>query len=311
MVEKINNKLLNLGYCCINTTLAKSNIRSNRDCKSSTINKKGIEHAGKLFYLNLQDLYKIIQWNEKHNIRLYRMSSCIAPWMSKYNFNELSNYNEIVDICEKIGNFVKINGHRLTFHPGHFDVLASKSKKVVENTIIDLNRHSEIMSMMNLSETPYNAINIHINGVYGNKSETFKRFSENFSLLELHTQNRITLENDDKTGQWSVNDLYQYTRLYKSTQNIPIVFDYLHHQCHNDLFDENEALLLARKTWIDVNCKQLCHYSSSKINENSISMKRAHADYVYEKINTHGLSLDIELEAKAKELALLHYLNTY
>ena len=35
--------------------------------------------------------------------------------------------------------------------------------------------------------------------------------------------------------------------------------------------------------------------------------KRAHADYIYEHIETYGLILDIELEAKAKELALLQY----
>jgi UV DNA damage repair endonuclease len=35
---------------------------------------------------------------------------------------------------------------------------------------------------------------------------------------------------------------------------------------------------------------------------------QAHADFLYEKIKTYGLSIDIEIEAKAKEQALLKYL---
>jgi hypothetical protein len=39
--------------------------------------------------------------------------------------------------------------------------------------------------------------------------------------------------------------------------------------------------------------------------------KRAHSDYIYEFIDTYGLSLDVELEAKAKELALKKYVKQY
>jgi UV DNA damage endonuclease len=36
-------------------------------------------------------------------------------------------------------------------------------------------------------------------------------------------------------------------------------------------------------------------------------MNRAHADYIYEPIPTFGYEVDVELEAKAKELAVLKY----
>jgi UV DNA damage endonuclease len=48
------------------------------------------------------------------------------------------------------------------------------------------------------------------------------------------------------------------------------------------------------------------------IHENSEQTnKRAHADYIYEFIDTYGLALDIELETKAKELALIKYMKQY
>jgi UV DNA damage repair endonuclease len=53
----------------------------------------------------------------------------------------------------------------------------------------------------------------------------------------------------------------------------------------------------------------LFHYSESKnLNENVTGNPRAHADYVFNKINDFGLTIDIDLEAKAKELAVLDYL---
>jgi len=40
-------------------------------------------------------------------------------------------------------------------------------------------------------------------------------------------------------------------------------------------------------------------------------MARAHADYIYEPIDDYGLSLDIELEAKAKERAVQKYVKQF
>ena len=58
--------------------------------------------------------------------------------------------------------------------------------------------------------------------------------------------------------------------------------------------------------------RQLVHYSScKKIHEDSSVVNRAHADYIYEKVNSYGLSIDVDLEAKAKDHALMNYLKKY
>ena len=57
--------------------------------------------------------------------------------------------------------------------------------------------------------------------------------------------------------------------------------------------------------------KPLFHYSSCrKTFENFESKAQAHADFIYEKINDYGYAVDIEVEAKAKELAVLKYKET-
>jgi UV DNA damage endonuclease len=92
----------------------------------------------------------------------------------------------------------------------------------------------------------------------------------------------------------------------------PVTFDYHHHWCYSDPMPEEQALKLASTTW-PKGIKQLCHYSScKKIYEDQSSTNiRAHADYVYDRINDYGLDLDIELEAKAKEKALLQYVKQF
>jgi UV DNA damage endonuclease len=126
-------------------------------------------------------------------------------------------------------------------------------------------------------------------------------------LLSPSAQSRLILENDDKPAQYSVNDLY---RIYQSI-GTPITFDYHHHRCYEDPMPEEEAIRLAASTWPE-GIRQLCHYSSAKkLHEDSTAIIRAHADYLYEPINTYGMEIDIEIEAKAKELALQKYQKEY
>ena len=47
--------------------------------------------------------------------------------------------------------------------------------------------------------------------------------------------------------------------------------------------------------------------SSPKTLEDNSSKQIAHADYIYEEIKTYGLDFDTEIEAKAKDLAVLKY----
>jgi UV DNA damage endonuclease len=150
-------------------------------------------------------------------------------------------------------------------------------------------------------------MNIHVGGSYGDKDAAKQRFVENFKRLSPSAQARLVLENDDKPAQYGVEDLYE---IYEKT-GIPITFDYHHHRCYEDPIPEKDALELCAKTW-PAGIRQLCHYSSSrKLNEDDTAILRAHADYVYEKIETYDMDLDIELETKAKELALLKYVDEY
>jgi UV DNA damage endonuclease len=158
---------------------------------------------------------------------------------------------------------------------------------------------------MGLPATHWHKINIHVGGAYGDKGETLKRFAENFKLLSANLRGRLTVENDDKTGLYTVADLVP---LHEKT-GIPVVFDYFHHKLHPGTQTEEEAFLTAFNTW-DV--KPVFHYSSSRRNyEDPACKKESHSDWVYEEINTYGRDVDIMLETKMKERSLFQYLEKF
>ena len=193
-------------------------------------------------------------------------------------------------------------GHRLTAHPGPFNVLVSPNEDVVQNTITDLTIHADIMDFMGLSRTPYNKLNIHCNGVYGDKESALDRFCKNFERLPMSVQSRLTVENDDKATMYSVKELYD--GIYKRI-GIPIVFDYHHHRFCTGGLSEQEALELAISTWPD-DIVPVVHYSESRSEEQLDESIRpqAHSDLIKQLPNTYGNNVDIMVEAKHKELAI-------
>lgn len=298
----------NIGYCCINIELSNKGISTNRGMIKRTFEAKGLNYASELFLKNSKDLFEVIKWNQENGFKVYRMSSCLCPWMSEFEFTDLPDYEEIKKVLSEAGKFALDHGQRLSFHPGQFTILASPNFDVVKRGIKDLNQHSQIMDMLGLPVSPYAAINIHVGGSYGDKKESMKRFCENFDLLDENTQKRLVVENDDKGSMYSVKDLYEGIF---SKRSVPITFDFHHHRFCPGGLSEEEALKLAATTW-PTGVKQLTHYSSCRrTHEDSTNSTKpqAHADFIYEKINTYGLDIDIEAETKAKEQAVLRYRN--
>ena len=298
---------MNLGYACINMTLSekKPKVTTNRSMIKRTFLEKGTDYAAELSLLNCRDLVEILKWNVENDIKFFRLSSNIFPWASEYQIEDLPTYQKIKTILSGCGHYARQNGVRLTSHPGPFNVLVSPNEKVIQNTLIDLTNHGKVFDLLGLDRTPYNKINIHCNGVYGDKQSAMDRFCKNFELLPESIQTRLTVENDDKASMYSVKDLMNiHERI-----GIPIVFDYHHHKfCTGDL-SEQEALELAMSTWPE-GITPVVHYSESKaLHESNEKLKpQAHSDYINNLPNIYGNKVDIMVESKAKELAILPHM---
>lgn len=300
--------------------------------KKATVDKGGLQYLSEVTLHNLKTLQKILEWNKKHKITFFRVGSELFPWTSRYNIRELPLIDDIEYYCLEIGAYCKKHGIRLSFHPGPFNVLCSPDEDVVNKTIKELNDHSEIFNLMGFKPSHYNKINIHVGGVYGDKESALKRWSENYYRLEEHTRKRLTIENDDKASMYSVKDLMQLHEM--CNKELPIVFDYFHHQFCTGGWTEQEALEAAISTW-PKGIVPAVHYSESRrqeyqqlvldiINNNRIPFDeldrfptlkmayesfgdikyQAHSDMVQGPINCYGNTIDVMLEAKQKEQAL-------
>lgn len=287
---------MNLGYACINVCLSEKGITTNRGMIRKTFMEKGVQYASQLALQNVLGLLKILEWNLAHGIRVFRITSELFPWASEYRLEELPDFTEIRATLEEAGRLPI----RLSTHPGPFNKMAGTGA-TLQNTLKELETHSQLFDLMGLEPSHWNKINIHVGGAYGDKEGTLKRFAHNFKLLSTSLQKRLTIENDDKPGLFTVAELHPLWEL----TGIPIVFDYFHHKLNPGLQSEEEAFLTAYETW-DV--KPVFHFSSSRKEYEEPSAKReAHSDWVHEPINTYGKEVDVVLETKMKEQALLRY----
>jgi len=217
------------GYCCINLSLAKDKISTNRGMVRKTFDEKGLDYVSDLSLLNVKDLKKIIQWNSENEIRMYRMSSDIFPWCSEYELSDLKDFVEISKTLKECGDLAKLTDQRITFHPSPYGVLASDRPDVVKKAIKEISQHGEMMDLMGLDRTHFYPINIHVNTTKPAKEEAAARFCENFKFLSDSAKSRLVLEVDDKKSQYNAQDLFDMVYL---KIGIPLTFDYLHNQCN-------------------------------------------------------------------------------
>lgn len=325
--------MIRFGYCCNNMTLGDQGIRTGRTMIDRKFQQGGMQLASDISLANARDLLPILHWNERNDIRLFRIGSEIFPRWNHYEIADLPDIEEITHHLHAAGDYAREHGHRLTTHPGPFHILGAEKQEIVDNSIVGLERHSEMFDLMGYAPSFENLINIHIGATYGDKRSTIDRWLSNYEKLSDSLRARLVLENDDKASMYSVRDLYE---MVHSVTGIPITFDYWHHTFNTGDLTEEQAFFMARETWEKHGVTQCTHYSESRRREQQLQIERmfehhgismeniaqwptfhkeykaftkikeqAHSDYIVSLPNTYGVdNLDIEVEAKAKELTL-------
>lgn len=295
---------MRLGYACINMTLRKNGIRTNRSAIKRTFKEKGPEHIANLTLQNSKDLLKVLEWNEAHNIRNYRISSDLIPWASEIDLDRMPRVDEIRFALRQAGDFARQHGHRVTFHPGQFNCLASPREHVILNSIKDLEYHAWVADALGLPRSPDAVINIHVGGAYGDRDSALDRFCKNFERLSEGVRTRLTVENDDKKSCYSTLMLYEgvHRRI-----GIPVVFDSHHWSLGPQDQDYESAIRLAAMTWPE-GVRQNCHHSNSRRElDDPKASPVSHSDFYATPFDPLDLDPDVDLECKKKEVALLKY----
>lgn len=301
--------MINYGYACLNTELRDNNIFNSRTMRKKTFQEKGLSYTSKLCLQNVRDLITILNWNYKHNIKLFRISSEMFPWASEYELEDLPDFENIKTCLEIAGKYADVTGQRLSFHPGQFNCLASDKPHVIENSLKDLEIHSKIFDLMQRPKSTYAKINIHLGSTCnGNLEQAAYNFCKNFDQLSDNMKSRLTVENDDKVNMFSAKFLYE--KIYKQI-GIPIVFDAHHFELGPQDSSYEDAYLMAYESWGNV--RPTFHYSNSKktYEDDSCRVYTAHSDYYYKPFVAVKDNVDVMLEAKMKEKALQKYLSDF
>ena len=78
------NKPIQLGLCCLNTVLRaqKPPVFASRKMIIRTVKKKGIDTLKQKILQNLRDILTMMDWNEQHGIKVFRLSSELFPHKS-------------------------------------------------------------------------------------------------------------------------------------------------------------------------------------------------------------------------------------
>jgi len=287
--------------------MGKSAPTTNRTMIRKTFDQKGVSYASELALQNCRDLLPILESNVKNKIYFFRLSSNLFPWASEYQISSLKDFEGISLALKQAGEFAKTHGMRITSHPGPFNKLCSDSETVVQNTLTDLRIHGEVFDLIGLPRTHESKINIHLGGAYGEKDVAISRFIKNFKRLPESVKTRLTVENDDKPSLYSTKELVE--RLTPDT-GIPIVHDQHHHLFCDGGITQEEAMIMAASTW-PKGIRPVIHYSESlseEVGDPKIK-PQAHSDYIVKEIQTYNLEIDVMVEAKKKDLALLNYLS--
>jgi len=294
-----------LGLCCMNVTLKKQKppVYAARRIIVRIIDERGIEELKRRILANLDDLLKMIEWNEKNGIRVFRLSSELFQHKNNPRVPDY-DYDFALEHLTKIGELARKYNHRLTFHPGQFNVLASPHQRAYEQTLKDLDYHATVFDLMKMGKD--SVMVIHGGGVYKDKEGTLQRWCENYRKLSEKIKDRLVLENCEKS--YSIIDCL---RIHDMT-GVPIVFDTHHFECYKllhpteEFMDAREYIPMILETWKKKGIKPKFHVSeqgSGKIGHHSDYIDIL-PDYLLEIPVKYDVKIDIMIEAKMKELSI-------
>ncbi|OJT06819.1 UV-damage endonuclease [Trametes pubescens] len=143
-------------------------------------------------------------------------------------------------------------------------------------------------------------------GMFGDKDATIQRFKEVYTTrLSDEIKARLVLENDEMC--YNADDLLPICE----ELDIPIVFDYHHNWIFPSVLPLPELIARINAIWHRKGIKPKQHLSSPCPGAESVMEKRKHADRCYELPPDLPDDMDLMIEAKDKEQAVLHLYRVY
>ena len=289
---------IRLGVCCLVLGENSSSFKT-LQLKRTQQESNAQDKIFTVYQHNLKELVKVLKYLTSVNIMHYRVSSDMFPLADHPDFQKYwdtfcSKDYFWLEARQAVKTYLSLGG-RLSTHPDQFCIISSANDSVNEKGLLNLEYHAKMFDMLDIPQSYFCPINIHVsNGKLEHVAA--ENTIRNLPRLSASVLSRLVFETEDKS-YWT------YQKLSEHFPNIPITLDY-HHRLINNLGEsEQEAHDQCVKSWNGI--VPLFHYSEGK----SDRLDRAHSDFI-NSLPMCATGVDIEIEAKQKNLAVLKYVGS-
>ena len=270
--------------------------------------------------VSLEYLDGILDHCAKLGVRMYRMSSDLAPYATHPDMPQFhSMVEDSAAELAAVGAKARALDIRLSFHPSQFVLLNAPDPELTRRSVNDFLSQARMLDLMGLG--PEAVMVTHVGGVYDDHAGSRARWVRNYEAAPEPVRRRLVLENDDL--RFSAAD----TLWIHERTGVRLIFDHQHFWCRHEpgarLLPTFERVLA---TW-PAGVRPKMHFSSPRTEMRVVERRdrktgkkvaklqppiwTGHADFVqpFEFVrflrDAAHLEFDVMLEAKQKDLALL------
>jgi UV DNA damage endonuclease len=283
---------MRIGYPCINRSIGCTPSRTFRLASYSEERMKETVKA------NLDCLATILSYNVDHGMLFFRITSDMVPFAS-HSVCTFSWQEHFADEFLAIGRYLRKHRFRISMHPDQFVLLNAPGRRVLERSIADLTYQAQVLDLMELDNSA--KLQIHVGGVYGDKTASMKRFIDNYEHIDDLVKRRLVIENDER--MYTISDCLTLNE----RTGIPVLVDVFHHAINNNSEKIVDLLEPVNETWKTHDGIPMADYSSQQAGKRL----GAHAESINQNDfrsflqSTVPFDMDIMLEIKDKEKSAL------
>ena len=279
---------MRIGYPCLNRSIGCTPSRTFRLASYSDERLRDTVDA------NLECLKKILRYNTAHGLLFLRITSDLVPFAT-HPVCTFPWKDHSAGTLAQLGAFCRDNGFRISMHPDQFVLLNTPDPDILSRSIAELEYQTAVLDMMGLDASA--KVQVHVGGVYGDKTASIGRFSDAYSNLSPAVRARLVIENDER--------LYSFAdclALHDET-GIPVILDVFHHAILNHGEPLEDILPDLCSCWKKIDGIPMVDYSSQEEGKRS----GAHAEHIDEEdffrflAASRPYDFDLMLEIKDKE----------
>lgn len=279
-----------IGYPCINYTVP---CRGNRTFRLASYSK---DRFIATVCGNLACLHSMLDYNAKNGILFFRITSDIIPFAS-HPICTIDWQHHFGEELYALGDIIREHDMRISMHPDQFVLINAINPDIVMRSINELRYHAALLDAMGLDESA--KIQIHIGGMYGNRTASLGRFIERHHTLPPAVKKRLVVENDDRI--YTVGDCITISE----KTGVPVLFDIFHHELNSSGGTIADVLIRVSSTWQRNDGIPMVDYSSQEPGKKRGNHAHTLNEHHFQRFlhESRGFDFDVMLEIKEKERA--------